>query len=56
MDPELKTKGPFKIKSLRKEIIDNHLTEDTYIWCEECDDWKQILRFQNKSSLFDRDL
>ena len=53
---DLKFIGPLKLPLLRKTLIEKNLGAQTYVWCEEFDDWKQISSLQNGQSLLDKDL
>lgn len=48
--------GPLKIDALRKEFALKKADITTYIWCEEFEDWTQLLEFQNANVLTDPDL
>jgi hypothetical protein len=47
--------GPFSINELRKQIQTYKLDLNTYIWCEELEDWTKISEFSNSSFLLDTD-
>lgn len=53
IDQNLTTQGPFKLKELRRIVVEKKLSEETYIWCDECDDWTPIKAFSNRSTVFD---
>ena len=52
----LETLGPFKLDELRKEFHEKKLDIQSYIWCEEFDDWMQIQELQNHNIITDPDL
>ena len=47
--------GPFSINELRKQIQINKLDENTYVWCEEFEEWVLISSFSNASLILDAD-
>lgn len=47
--------GPHKIKELREVIHMKKLDCNTYIWCEEFDEWTVISEFSNASLILDAD-
>lgn len=48
-------KGPLSVDDLRKELHAKTLNGETYIWCEEFEDWTLISEFSNASLLLDPD-
>lgn len=56
VDDNQKIIGPIKLAALRKEVALKKVDTSTYIWCEEFDDWMQLLEFQNASVVTDPDL
>ena len=55
-DDVIEVRGPFFIDQLRKELISNRLSTETYVWNDELLDWTQLKEFQNPSYVLDKDL
>ena len=55
LSEDLNPLGPFKLKHLREKFHKEKLPYDTYIWCDESDEWIQIMDYVNHSIITDSD-